>query len=332
MKSPLRRIRTGAIVLALVVVAAVIAYRLAGRDWLDALYMVIITISSVGYGESSSLPPLEQWITMGVILIGISAAVISLGGFIQMMMEGEIERAMRVGRTNRAIQRLEGHVVLCGFGRIGRILAKDLAGKGQLFVVVDSHAEAIAEAQALDHLVLLGDATEEDILRAAGVERARALVTALPSDAANVFITLTSRNLNAQLQIIARGELPSTEKKLLQAGANRVVLPAAIGAHRMASMIMRPSTIELLELVSGQSTLDVDIDEIIIAAGSPLAGKTTVDAETRRRHGLLIVAVKKQTGPMIFNPGSDVVFQAGDTIIVMGRVEDIDRFRREFST
>jgi voltage-gated potassium channel len=332
MTSPLYRIRVGALVLCAVLLCAVVGYRLAGRDWLDALYMVIITVSSVGFGESSQLKPAEQWLTMGVIVVGISAAVISLGGFIQMMMEGEIERALNVGRTTRAIQHLERHVVLCGFGRIGRILAQELKVKRQAFVVIDNRPEAVGEAQNLEYLVLSGDATEEEVLRQAGVERAKTLVTALPSDAANVFITLTGRNLNREMQIIARGEMPSTEKKLLQAGATRVVLPAAIGAHRMASIITRPSTIELIELVSGQSTLDVEVDEIALLARSPLVGKTVADAETRRRHGLLLVAIKDKAGPMRFNPGAEVVFQPEDTLIVMGRIDDIDRFRREFNT
>jgi len=159
-------------------------------------------------------------------------------------------------------------------------------------VVLDNDPEVLAEAQNIGHLVLLGDGTEEEVLVAAGVERAQCLVTALPNDAANVFIMLTSRNLNRDLQIIARGEYQTTEKKLLQAGANRVVLPAAIGALRMAAMITRPSTIELMELVGGKSVLDVEIDEIAVSATSTLVGKTIVDAEARRRHGLLVVAVK----------------------------------------
>ena len=332
MKTPLQRIRTGAVVLGVVVVAAVIGYRIAGRGWLDAIYMVVITISTVGFGEVSNLSRGQQLLTSVVIVIGISAAVVSLGGFIQMVMEGEIERTLNVGRTTRAIQQLEGHVVLCGFGRIGRILAAELKNRREPFVIVDKNPEAVAEAQSLKYLVLLGDAAEEEVLISAGVERARTIVTALPSDAANVFITLTSRNLNRDLQIISRGELPTTEKKLLQAGANRVVLPAAIGAHRIASIITRPSTLELLELVSGQSTLDVEVDEIGVADSSPLVGKTTVDAETRSRHGLLIVAVKQQGGSMIFNPGTEVEFKAGDKLIVMGRSEDIDRFRRQYNT
>ncbi len=330
MSSPLQRVRNGAVVLGVVFIAAVLGYRVAGRSWLDALYMVVITISTVGYSETSTQSIGQKWLTMGVIFLGISAAVFTLGGFVQMMMEGEIERTLSLGRTTRAIEKLKQHVVLCGFGRIGQILAHTLNAKKQAFVVVDNDPEAINEAQSLGYLVLLGDATEEDVLLAAGVARAQSLVTALPSDAANVFITLTARNLNRALQIIARGEFQTTEKKLLQAGANRVVMPAAIGALRMAAMITRPSTIELMELVGGKNILDVEIDEIAVSAQSPLVGKTIIDAETRRRHGLLIVAVKQAAGNMAFNPGSEVVFQPNDTIIVMGRLEDIDRFRQEY--
>ncbi len=329
MRTPLRRVRAGAIVLVIVFAVAVVGYRIAGRGWLDAVYMVVITISTVGYGEISVLSPGQQVLTIVVVVFGISAAVFTLGGFIQMMMEGEIERAFRLGRTTRAIEKLTRHVILCGYGRIGQILAHELNSKKQSFVVLDNDPEVLAEAQNAGHLVLLGDATEEQVLLAAGVERAQCLVTALPNDAANVFITLTSRNLNRDLQIIARGEYQTTEKKLLQAGANRVVLPAAIGALRMAAMVTRPSTIELMELVGGKSVLDVEIDEVPISVGSSLVGKTIVDAETRRRHGLLIVAVKQTGGNMVFNPGAELVFQPGDTLIVMGRLEDIDRFRQE---
>ncbi|REK10473.1 MAG: potassium channel protein [Planctomycetota bacterium] len=330
MNISLQRVRTGAIVLCALFIAATVGYRLAGRSWLEAVYMVVITISTVGYGEASSLRMPEQLLTIIVIVFGISVSVFTLGGFIQMTMEGEIERTLKMGRTTRAIEKLTGHTILCGFGRMGHILAKELAAKREPFVVIDSSPEAISEAQGLSYLVLLGDATEEPALQAAGVERARTLVTALPGDAANVFITLTSRNLNSDLQIIARGEHQTTEKKLLQAGANRVVLPAAIGALRIAAMITRPSTIELMELVAGQSVLDVEIDEIFVKPESSIVDKTIRDAQTRTRSGLLIVAIKEAQGGMVFNPSAEVVFKAGDTMIAMGHQNDIDRFRQDY--
>ena len=322
--------RQGAVLLGLAFVAGVVAYRLMGRSWLDALYMVVITISTVGFGETSALRPAEQWVTIAVILTGISTAVFTIGGFFQMIVEGEIDRSLHSGRNLRAIDRLKDHVIVCGFGRIGELLAEQLHKNGQTFVVVDIDPGAVAEATNLGYLALAGDATEEDLLCSAGVQRARCLVTALSNDAANVFITLTSRNLNPGLQIIARGEHLTTQKKLLQAGANRVVLPAMIGASRMSAMITHPSTVELMELVAGQSVLDVEINELVVAAGSSLVGQTIRQFDIRRKHELLVVAVKQASGAMLFNPDADLSLAAGDVIVVMGRADNIERFRSEF--
>jgi voltage-gated potassium channel len=162
------------------------------------------------------------------------------------------------------------------------------------------------------------------------VQRAKALVITLPTDAENVFITLTAHNLNPKLQIIARAEIPSTEKKLIQAGASRVVLPVAAGAKRMAAMITKPSTVELIELAAGRQVTEMQIDELIIPADSALVGTTVRDSQTRRRHGLLIVGVRHPGGDLKFNPGADTQFEGGDTVVVMGQMADIERFREEY--
>ena len=225
-----RRIRIGSIIFGIVVGTAVLGYCLLGRSPLDALYMVIITISSIGFTERSDLPPIEKGFTILVIVFGMTAAAYALGGFVQLMTEGEIARVLGLRRLTKEIERLSGHIIVCGFGRIGHFVAEELHRHQQEFVLVEHSAERVAEAENLGYLVLNGDAREEDVLEAVGVKRAKTLVTALNTDADNVFITLTSRELNPKLHIIARGELPSTRKKLLQAGADRVVLPAAIGA------------------------------------------------------------------------------------------------------
>ena len=250
-----------------------------------------------------------------------------------MMAEGEINRALGMRRTRKEIDRLSGHVVICGFGRMGETVAGELARHKTPFVIIEHDAERISEAADLNYLDLADDATEEDALLHAGVARAKTLVTTLPRDADNVFITLTARNLNPNLMIIARGEFRSTEKKLIQAGADRVVLPATTGALRMAAMITRPSAVELIEVVAGRHIAEVEVDELVIPEGSPLVGTTVSESETRRRHGLLIVAFRRPATPespggqLQFNPGGDAVFEAGDSLIVMGRPEDIDRFR-----
>jgi voltage-gated potassium channel len=330
--TPLRKIRVGAVILVAILVLSTVGYRVWGNwSWLDSFYMVAITVSTVGYREVGELDQTLKILTIVLIVFGISAAIYTIGGFIQMMTEGEIERALGVRRLTRDIGKLSNHVIVCGFGRMGHILTDEMTRRNKTFVVIDLDPVPVADLVSQGHLAIQGDATEEDVLLEAGVERARSLVTALPSDAANVFITLTSRNLNSEMQIIARGEFPSTQKKLIQAGANRVVLPAAIGAQRIANMITRPSIVELMELVAGSSTLDVEVDELRVPGESRLIDSSVMEAETRRRHKLLLVAIKRSEGDIVFNPDPDTVFKPNDTIIVMGRAEDIERFRIEFS-
>ncbi len=331
MKTPLERIRLGALFLVAIVLVAVVGYRLLGYDWIGALWMVVVTVSSVGYAEESTRGPWFQLFTIGVIVVGMSAAVYTIGGFIQMVTEGELEKVLGRRRVTKEIQRLQDHVIICGFGRVGQILAEDMRRQTRPFVVIDKDPEQIEAAVAAGVLCLHGDATEDDVLIEAGIERARTLVTGLPNDAANVFITLTARNLNERLQIIARAEYETTEKKLRQAGANKIVLPAAISARHMVRMITHPSTADLMDLVAESAYLEYELDEIDVPEGNDLVGVSVLETEARRRHGLLVVAVRKLDGSMLLNPDPDYRFDIGDIIIIMGRHDDIGRFRVQYS-
>ncbi len=331
MTTGIRRLRRGAVVFGLTIATAIVGYRLLfHRTWLDAIYMTVITLATIGYGEHSDLPAGEQVFTIIVIIIGLAASAYTIGGFLNMALEGEVEKALGLHRANKAIERMHGHVVICGYGRVGQILAAELDKQRTSFVIIDRDPAKTALASNDNHITITGDATEEEVLASVGVARAKTLVTAFSNDAANVFITLTARDLNPHLQIIARAEQPSTQKKLIQAGANRVVLPASIGAQRIAALITRPSTLELMELVAGQSVMDVIVDEIVIPTNSPMIGKTVMDTEARRRHGLLVVAVKRAEGSMIFNPDTNFTFLQGDVVIVMGKPDDIARCRKEY--
>ena len=322
----LKRLRVGLVALAVFFILSVLGYCLAGRDLVDAVYMVVITLSTVGYGETSRMSPGEQLLTVVVIVFGVSTGFYIVGGFVQMMAEGEINRALGIRRVSKEIDRLSGHVVLCGFGRVGGALAGELHRRKQPFVVLENDPQRLDEAATEGYLALDQDATEEEALLAAGVKRAKTVVTSLRRDAENVFITLTARNLNPKLQIIARAESRSTEKKLIQAGADRVVLPSTSGGLRMAAMITRPTTVELVELAAGRHAAEVEIDELTIPPESSLVGRTVRDSQTRARHGLLIVGVRHADGDLIFNPDADTEFLAHDSVMVMGRSDDIERF------
>lgn len=319
----------------MIFIIAVVGYRYLGDEthsysWLDSIFMVVITIATVGFGEDSSLSPQLKILTIFVIVFGISTSVYVVGGFIQLMTEGELQRILGTRRMTKGIERLDQHVVLCGFGRIGQLLASDLTKQSQPLVVVERDDARYDEAAALGYLVVKGDASEEEILLAAGIAKAKSLVSALPGDAENVFITLTSRNLNPKLLIISRAEHPSTEKKLIQAGANHVVMPAHIGAQRMSRLVTRPITAEVIDLVSDNQIRDVEMGEIHLRTGNGLIGKTVAEAEAHRKHGLLVVALKQSDGEMMFNPGGDHLFEEGEAVIVMGHLEEIEKFSKSF--
>lgn len=339
MQGSFRRIFTGAIFFIITSVVAVVGYTLAGWNLLDAIYMVVITIFGVGYGEVQPVDsPTLKIFTILVIIAGTSAAVYTVGGFVQMVTEGEIKRALGERRVARDIETLQQHVIICGFGRIGQILARKMTEAKQPFVIIDNNVERMVKFEEAGYLVRIGNATDETILLSAGIQRARFLATVLPDDAANVFITLTARGLNPDLVILSRGELPSTEKKLRLAGADHVVLPAAIGALRMAHMITHPAALDFLDQNDGRRNLNeqlaqinVQIDELAIASDSPLISKTIGDIEVRGKGAFIVVALRKADGTTIVEPDQTVVLVEGDTIIVIGHRGDIPQFAQRYA-
>lgn len=313
---------------AVVLVVFTVGYRLAGWSWSDALYMVIITAFSVGFGEVVPIttPWLRLW-TMALIILGCTGIIFITGTLVQWLTEAQIQRALGGKRMENDIEKLKNHAIICGYGRIGRMIASQLEQGGIPFVVVDQTPDRVAEARASGRLTLQGEATDEGVLRAAGVLRARVLATVLPNDAANVFITLSARNMNPAVQIIARGEVPSTERKLLQAGANRVVLPAHIGADRIAHLILHPNARELLggrsksslEFEHHLTELGLDMEEIEIGPTSPWVHRVVSDVEKEAVGRLLVLAILRKEGGMDMNPGPTTMLMPGDALVVMKR-------------
>ena len=216
---------------------AIMGYRLAGWNWIDSIYMVTITIFGVGYGEVNAID--ETWLkffTIGVIFAGCSSLIYVIGGIVQMLTEGEIERMLGHRNQTREIEQLSDHTIICGYGRVGQMLAAELQLQGESLVVLDRNTDRVELAIEDGFPALVGDAVKDETLQKVGLLRARTFATVLPDDAANVFITLTVRDMNESIRIIARAESPCTERKLIRSGATHVVMPAAIGAVRIAQL------------------------------------------------------------------------------------------------
>jgi len=290
------------------------------------MYWTVITIAGVGYSQGVGLEVGEarQLLSIVVILVGMMAMAYTVGMLIQAIVEGQLDKALGDKRMAKIIDKLKGHVIICGFGRIGQNLAHRLARHRVPFIVIDPCAESIAEAKSHEFLFLEGDATDEEALKTAGIDRAATLVIALQNDSNNVFLTLTARNMNPELRIIARGEHPRTEKKLFQAGANEVVMPAVIGAERVADMIVKPQASDLLRCVGHESGLNADLEEFTFTAESAYVGRTVREAEEKFQ--LMIVAVRREDGETIFNPRDDELLLSGDIVVVMGPEADIEDF------
>ena len=300
---------------------------------MDSLYMVVITIFGVGYGEVQPIQsPALRALTITTIVGGYAAVIYTIGGFVQMLIDGELNRAFGARRMTKGIERLRDHTIVCGFGRMGNILARELQRVGMPLVVIDANESRLQQAEERGYLVIHGDATEEYVLSQAGIEHAAVLASVLSDDATNVFVTITTREMNPRITIIARGENPRTEKKLLGCGADKVVLPTAIGAARVAQIITRPSAEELLEQNAVRGNLDEELrviglqfDELKVAPESALVGKELSEIEVHSNHGFLIVAVRKADGGVTINPDAATRLCANDVVIVIGHDDDIPK-------
>ncbi|MDZ4177745.1 MAG: potassium channel protein [Coriobacteriia bacterium] len=309
--------------------AAVLAVGTAGymliEGWrfLDALYMTVITVGTVGYREVQPLDDVGRIFTMGLIFAGFGVLLFFLGTVIDFVVEGHLKGFLEGRRMERLIERLTGHHIVAGMGRVGSVVARSLASEGADFVLVENDPDRAASARAEGWFVVEGDATEEHTLLAAGVQRARSLVTAVDTDADNVFVTLTARTLNPQLFIVARSAQDSSEDKLRRAGANRVMTPSTIGGRRMAAMALNPVVSDFLDLVTHGDEVEFRLQEFELSPGSGLVGISIRDSRVRETTGAYILAIQKPDGEINTNPSSATVLDTGDRLVVLGTSEQL---------
>ncbi len=295
-------------------------------NWVDCLYMTIITISTVGYREIGPLSPGGKFFTMGLILYSVIMVAYIVGYFTKFLVESEIFLFFGRKKLERQIQGLNDHTIICGFGRIGSFICHELNQSQRPFVIIENDPEIIQEIEAYGYLFIRGDATSDDTLIRAGIRRAKALVTSVETDANNLFITLTARGLNPNLFILSRAGDESTEKKLLLAGASKVVSPYKMGALRMANILLRPAVVDFAETVFQKRGLNLRIEEFPLRHDASLIGTTLKDSRFREHFGIIVVAIKRPSEEMLFNPSPEETLHAGDTLIVLGKPENLDRF------
>jgi voltage-gated potassium channel len=327
--SPPRHFLIIVVLLVFTVTSGTVGFKvIEGWGFMDALYMTIITIATVGYQEIHPLGEAGRIFNMVLIFFGLGTTTYVAASVVQFMVEGRIRAIMGRRRLDRRIDRLNQHYIICGYGRIGRILCQTLRQKPVDLVVIEKSPELAPALEQDKVLYVQGDATSEDVLSRAGIERARGLVAVLANDTDNVFLVLTARQLAPHLMIIARASREESKSKLRAAGANIVESPYEMGAFRLAQRIMRPAVTSFLEFAFSQTRKDIQLEELAVSEGSALAYVRLKDSGIRQKFNLIIIAIKKADGSMLFNPSFETVLVPADTVIALGEVENLDKLEK----
>jgi voltage-gated potassium channel len=312
------------------VVVGTLGYYFLEKDWslFDALYMTVTTLTTVGYGRAAELDTRGKVFTMLLLVGGVFTFFFTTTEILRTIVSGELQAYIGRQRMERSLAGLHNHLIICGLGRMGRSVCQQFSQRGMPFVIIDRNTELLAEFEMPNGIALPGDATSDEILKTAGVERAKALVTVTAEDAANLYITMSARLLNPELFIVSRAEGDQAEQKLRRAGANRVVSPYTLSGFKMAQAVLQPNVVDFLELATQTEHLDLQIEETLVDAGSRLAGRTLRESRLRLELGIIVVAIKKTNGHMLANPQGDAVMEAGDTLIALGHRQQLDQLEK----
>jgi voltage-gated potassium channel len=324
-----RRLAKPMLALALVICIGGVGYSLLESDWslLDSLYMSVITVTTVGLREVRTLDAPGRIFTIFLIIFGVGAFTYFATSMANYLIAGELKGYLGQRKMRNKIEQLANHFIICGYGRMGIEVARDFKRERQPIVIVDQSEESVARAAAKGYLALLGDAGDDNVLRQAGIERARGLITVIDDDATNVLVVLTARGLSEKLFIVARANAETTESKLIMAGANRVLWPYGLGGRRMAQMAIRPNVVEFLELVMHDEELELCLEELPIAIESRLDGVAIGPARLREATGANIVAIRQRTGKLLVSPSPDTTLQAGDIVVALGTRAQLNRLQ-----
>ena len=318
--SPLRRLWWAIFAFITVVVVGIVGYMvIEGWSFIDALYMTITTITTVGFSEVHPLSFSGRIFTIFLIIGGVGGALYSLTLLVGYILEGQFGISMGRRRMKTKIAKLKGHFILCGYGRVGQAIAHAFSQEKAPFIIIDNDERQVAKAEKDGYLCLLADATSDEVLKEAGIERARGLVAAVGNDTDNTYITLSARGLQPDLFIAARCSSSEAESKLRRAGADRVISPYAIGGRRMAMLALRPAVVDFIDTVTYFPGRELQLESIDVASGSPLVGLTMEQAQNQI--GVTVLAIRKKNDEFITNPSGEKTIEDGDRLIVIGTKE-----------
>src|SRR5271166_888953 len=310
--------------MALVLIGVAGFHFMEGWSWFDGFYMVLTTITTIGYGEVHPLSPAGRYFNTFIIIAGVGLLLLFFGSATQALLEFELQSVFGRRRMDREISRLTGHFIICGAGRVGRSAARELARRPLPFVVVDTNEAKLQKYSSEGWLTLLGDATLAAVLQQLRIEHAKGLVAATTTDAINIYIILTARSLNPKLKIIARASEEDAEKHLITAGADSIVSPYRFAGYRIAQTFIRPNVVDFFDTAMNQKR-PLEIEEITVEKGARVAGKSLEGSRIRQEMGVIVLAIKGEHTAMRFNPPPDEVIHVGDHLIAMGDPEGLRR-------
>lgn len=323
-----RRVWLAFVIPALLLSVGTVGYRwIEGEPWtyFDGFYMTAITLTTIGYGETHPLSTAGRVFTVVLAYSGIFTLAYFASELVRAVVTGELRQVIGRQWVDDQLATLSGHLIVCGYGRMGKIVCSELERQKRRFVLIDKSADAIQEAHYHYGLALSGDATNDELLRKVGVERARALITVVGSDSDNLYITLSARLLNSKILIVARAEEEDAETKLRKVGANKVISPYLAGAHRAVQAVLRPAVLHFMEMATRPEFLDLQIEEVRVATGSTLAGNSLARSAIHRDLGIVVVGIVRPNGELLYNPPPDTVVEAEAILIALGQRRQLDQ-------
>lgn len=325
-RSPARRLLLATLPFVVLTVLGTVGYMALGdASLLDALYMTVITIAAVGYRETVTLEGPARLFTVAIIVLGVGSVTLVVVSGLDFVLEGHLEDVLGRRRMDRELARLRNHTIVCGFGQVGQHVALSLVEDGQQVVIVDSTRERAELARSHDLLAVEGDAAQEETLSRVGIARARAIIACVHDDADAVLIALTAKGLNAEALIIARIRRDENEAKVRRAGADHVIVPAAIGGRRIAALVTRPGIVDFLDVITRGADGDLVLEEVQVRRAGALDGRTLRRLQMRERHGVTVLAVRSQGQSTNTSPEPDTRLQAGDLLVVIGSRNALSR-------